>query len=42
MTYLAAAELLPDSPESCSRKETAWSFMVGLVLMLWVTAGLGM
>lgn len=42
MTYLVAAELLPDSLESCSRHEMAWSFMVGLVVMLWVTAGLGL
>src|SRR3990170_2744467 len=42
MIYLVAAELIPDSLRSCSRQETAWGVIVGLVLMLLITSGLGL
>jgi zinc transporter ZupT len=42
MIFLVAFELLPESLERCSREQSAWSFMVGLVAMLWITAALGM
>jgi len=40
MMFLVAAELIPESLENNSRDETAWGVMVGLVLMLLITAGL--
>ncbi len=42
MIFLVAAELIPESLENCSRETTAWGVMVGLVLMLVVTAALGL
>jgi len=36
------AELIPDSLERCSREDTAWGVTMGLVLMLVVTASLGL
>ncbi len=42
MIYLVAAEMIPDSLLGCSRKETAWGVIVGLVLMLLITSGLGL
>lgn len=40
MMFLVASELLPESLERCSRNELAWGVMVGLAMMLMVTAGL--
>ena len=42
MMYIVAAELLPESVSLCSKHDIAWGFILGLVLMLLVTAGLGM
>ena len=42
MIYLVAAELIPDSLRGCSRHETAWGVIIGLVLMLLITSGLGL
>lgn len=42
MIYLVAAELMPESLSGCSKQETAWGMMVGLVLMLLITSGLGL
>jgi zinc transporter ZupT len=42
MIFLVAAELIPDSLERCSREDTAWGVTMGLVLMLVVTASLGL
>lgn len=42
MVYLVAAELLPESLERCSRTETAWSFTLGLIGMLWFTGAIGL
>jgi zinc transporter ZupT len=42
MIYLVAAELLPDSLARCSKEETAWGMMVGLVVMLLLTSVLGL
>ena len=42
MIYLVAAELVPDSLARCSKEETAWGVMVGLVVMLLLTSGLGL
>lgn len=42
MIFLVAEQLLPESYEGCSRAETAWGVMVGLVVMLLLTSGLGM
>ena len=41
MVFLVAAELIPESLERCSRYETAWGVMVGLLLMLLITSSLG-
>ena len=41
MIFLAIAELLPDSLARCTKEETAWALMAGLVGMLWLTAALG-
>jgi zinc transporter ZupT len=42
MIYLVIAELIPDSLARCSKEETAWGVMVGLVAMLLLTSGLGL
>jgi ZIP family zinc transporter len=42
MIHLAVAELIPDGLENCSRSETAWGVMLGLVVMLLLTSGLGL
>jgi zinc transporter ZupT len=42
MIFLVAAEMIPESLERCSREDTAWGVMGGLVLMLLVIAGLGL
>jgi zinc transporter, ZIP family len=42
MIFLVMSELLPESLESCSRTETAWSVTLGLVAMLGFTAVLGL
>jgi ZIP family zinc transporter len=42
MIFLVAAELMPESIANCSKSETAWGFMIGLVLMLLFTSGLGL
>lgn len=42
MLFLVAAELIPESLERCSREDTAWATLVGLLAMLWVTVGLGL
>ena len=42
MIFLVMSELPPDSFESCSRAETAWSATIGLVAMLGITAALGL
>jgi hypothetical protein len=42
MTYLVISELVPDSLARCSRTETAWGVMVGLLRMLWITSGMGL
>lgn len=42
MIYLVAAELVPDGLARCSREETAWGVMVGLVVMLLLTSVLAL
>ncbi|GBD39853.1 Zinc transporter ZupT [bacterium HR37] len=42
MIYLVVSELIPNSLSGCSKEETAWGVMVGLVLMLLITSGLGL
>lgn len=42
MIFLVAAELMPESFANCTKSETAWGFMIGLVLMLLFTSGLGL
>lgn len=42
MIFLVMSELLPESFESCSRSDTAWSVTLGLVGMLGFTAALGL
>ena len=42
MIFLVVEELVPESLKRTSREETAWGFVVGLMLMLAVTAGLGL
>lgn len=42
MIFLVAFELLPESLERCSREQTAWAMMLGLIAMLWITSALGM
>lgn len=42
MIYLVAAEMIPESLSGCSTRDTAWGVMVGLVLMLLLTSGLGL
>ena len=40
--FLVAAEIIPESLERCSRYETAWGVMAGLLAMLWLTTGMGL
>lgn len=40
MIFLVAAELLPESLERCSRSQAAWSLMIGLTAMLWITGAI--
>lgn len=42
MIFLVACELLPESLERCSRSQAAWSLMIGLTAMLWLTASLAL
>ncbi|MGE3959952.1 MAG: ZIP family metal transporter [Vicinamibacterales bacterium] len=42
MIFLVMSELLPESLESCTRSETAWSVTLGLIGMLGFTAALGL
>jgi zinc transporter ZupT len=42
MIFLVVSELVPDSLETCSRREVAWAVTIGLVGMLGVTAALGL
>lgn len=42
MIFLVAFELMPESLARCTRREAAWSMMIGLIAMLWFTASLGM
>ncbi len=42
MIFLVAAEMIPDSLERSTRDETAWGVTMGLVLMLMITASLGL
>lgn len=42
MIYLVVAELIPDSLARCSKAETAWGVMGGLVAMLLLTSVLGL
>jgi zinc transporter ZupT len=40
MIFLVASELLPESLERCTRGQAAWSLMIGLIAMLWLTSAL--
>lgn len=42
MLYLVASELMPEAIANATKSETAWGFMVGLMLMLLFTSGLGL
>ncbi|HVM60999.1 MAG TPA: ZIP family metal transporter [Verrucomicrobiae bacterium] len=42
MVFLVAAELMPESVSNCTKTENAWAFMLGFVLMILFTAGLGL
>lgn len=42
MIFLVASDLLPESLARCSRQETAWGVMVGLIGMLALTSALGL
>jgi len=42
MIFIVASELMPESIANCTKFETAWGFVVGLVLMLLLTSGLGL
>lgn len=42
MIFLVTAELIPESLSRCSRTDTAWGLLVGLIAMLWVTVGIGL
>jgi zinc transporter ZupT len=42
MIFIVMSELLPESFESCSRLETAWSVTLGLIAMLGFTAAIGL
>jgi zinc transporter ZupT len=37
MIFLVAFEMMPESLERCTRRQAAWSLMVGLTAMLWIT-----
>ncbi len=42
MIYLVVAEMIPDSLARCSKRETAWGVLIGLLVMLLLTSGLGL
>ncbi len=42
MIYLVVAEMIPDSLARCSKHDTAWGVLVGLLVMLLLTSGLGL
>lgn len=42
MIFLVVAEMIPESLERCSRFETAWGVMAGLLGMLWLTTSMGL
>jgi zinc transporter ZupT len=42
MIFLVASELMPESIANCTKSETVWGFMIGLVLILLFTSGLGL
>jgi zinc transporter, ZIP family len=42
MIYLVIAEMIPECSSLCSKHETAWGFMLGLVVMMLFTAGIGL
>jgi zinc transporter ZupT len=42
MLFLVASELMPEAIANATKSETAWGFMIGLVLMLLFTSGLGL
>jgi zinc transporter ZupT len=42
MIYLVIAEMIPECSVLCTKNETAWGFMLGLVMMLLFTAGIGL
>ena len=42
MIFLVVAELLPEALRSSSRDQVAWGALIGLTMMLLVTAGLGL
>lgn len=42
MIFIVASELMPESIANCTKFETAWGFVLGLVLMLLLTSGLGL
>ncbi len=42
MIFLVAFELLPESLEQCTRSQAAWSLMIGLTAMLWLTSTLAL
>lgn len=42
MIFLAVSELIPESLSQCRPRAASWGFLVGLSLMLLLTAGLGM
>lgn len=42
MIFLVAFELIPESLERCTRGQAAWSLMIGLIAMLWLTSTLAL
>lgn len=42
MIYLVVSELIPEGLEHASRTATAWAFLLGLLAMLAMTAGVGL
>jgi zinc transporter, ZIP family len=42
MIYLVIAEMIPECAHLCTKHETAWGFMFGLVVMMLFTAGIGL
>jgi zinc transporter ZupT len=42
MIFIVASELMPESIANCTKFETGWGFVLGLVLMLLLTSGLGL